>query len=91
MAGYPNGNAMRIEYDAIGDILYLDLEPPAEDQYESEIEAGVIIRREDGSGRIVGVEFQGLKALAASPDGATVRIGATFALDEESVHARAAG
>lgn len=53
---------MKIEYDAVGDILYLDEVAPSEGQRSTEVAEGVLIRRSRETGAVEGVEVQGFVA-----------------------------
>ncbi len=73
------GTGLTIEYDAIGDTLYLDIVAPHEGGHSSEVAEGVIVRSNAETGEIEGVEIQGLKARAASEQGLTIPVSARFA------------
>jgi uncharacterized protein YuzE len=72
---------MRIEYDAVGDILYLDLEPPCEDQVNHQLASGVYLHLRASTGEILGLEIQSSKHEAASPSGLETGVDATLAAE----------
>jgi uncharacterized protein YuzE len=75
------GEDVKIEYDAVGDTLYLDSRPPQDAQVLREVEPGVFLRLDSETGEILGIEVHRLQRRAASPDGVESRIAAAFTVD----------
>lgn len=60
---------MRLTYDPIGDILFLELSDAREDQRVREVAEGVLARIDPESGKIEGFEIQGFRARASGEAG----------------------
>lgn len=57
---------MKVHYDAIGDILYVDLYPPTSDQIMREVSEGVLLRLRLSTGNLEGYEVHGFVARSES-------------------------
>ena len=60
-------SVMKVHYDPIGDILYIDLFPPTADQIMREVSEGVLLRLQLSTGKPQGYEIHGF--VARSDDG----------------------
>jgi uncharacterized protein YuzE len=55
-------SVMKVHYDALGDILYVDLSPPTVDQIMREVSEGVLLRLRLSTGELEGYEIHGFVA-----------------------------
>lgn len=55
-------SVMKVHYDAIADILYIDLYPPTRDQIMREVSEGVLVRLQLSTGKLEGYEIHGFVA-----------------------------
>ena len=63
---------MKIEYDQVGDILYLERVPPYREQASHEIEPGIVARSNPASGEVESLEVQGFEKRTG--DGRTIEV-----------------
>jgi uncharacterized protein YuzE len=63
------GKALKLSYDAEGDILYIDTVAPHEGQRTSAVGEGVIVRSDADSGAVENVEIWAFMARASSEGG----------------------
>ena len=70
-------SVMKVQYDPIGDILYIDLFPPTADQIMREVGEGVLLRLQCSTGRLEGYEIHGF--IARSEYGLKVELPQTVA------------
>jgi uncharacterized protein YuzE len=68
---------MKVHYDAIGDILYIDLFPPTADQIMREVSEGLLLRLQLSTGKLEGYEIHGF--VARSEDGREFELPRTVA------------
>lgn len=68
------GTKLTVEYDEIGDILYLDVAPPTDDQVMIEVSPGTLLRQNTLTGRVEGIEVTGFRIRAAREDGIQVPV-----------------
>lgn len=69
---------MRVEYDDVGDILYIERVPPYAAQDSHEISEGVITRSNPASGEVESLEIQGLRKRHAGEAGIEVNLDLVF-------------
>jgi len=72
------GKALKLTYDAEGDILYIDTVAPHEGQRTSAAGDGVIVRSDAASGAVENVEIWAFMARASSEGGIEVPLIARF-------------
>ncbi len=65
---------LTVEYDAIGDILYLDLLEPSDVQVLVEVSPGAMLRRNSVTGVVEGIELQGFTRRTGSPTAVEVPV-----------------
>lgn len=65
---------LNIEYDREGDILYLDVCPPGDDEVMVEVAPGALLRQNTVTGAIEGIEIHGLSRRAAGESGFAVPV-----------------
>ena len=66
------GNGMNIEYDQVGDILYLERVAPYGEQASHEVGPGIVARSNPASGEVESVEIQGFQKRTGN--GRTIQI-----------------
>ena len=66
---------LTIEYDEVGDILYLDVSAPTADQIMVEIGPGAMLRRNTLTGIVEGVEIVGFLRRAKADAGFEIPVG----------------
>ena len=73
---------LTVEYDAVGDILYLGKTRPYSEQQSEEIDYGVVARLNPNSGEVENLEIQFFTARAKSGDELNIPILADFHLPQ---------
>ena len=68
------GTKITVEYDEVGDILYLDVAPPTEDQVMLEVAPGTLLRKNTRTGVIEGVEILGFRRRSVPNEGLEVPV-----------------
>ncbi len=58
---------LTIEYDSVGDILYLDLLEPSDLQVLIEVSPGAMLRKNTLTGAVEGIELAGLTRRVGAP------------------------
>jgi hypothetical protein len=66
---------LTIEYDAVGDILYLDVVKPSEDHVLVEVSPGAMLRKNTHTGAVEGIEVAGFRRRLGAPEGIEVPVG----------------
>lgn len=68
------GKRLTVEYDEVGDILYLDVEPPSNAQVMIEVCPGTLLRKNTSTGRMEGIEISGLRTRMKRSEGIEVPV-----------------
>jgi hypothetical protein len=71
---------LTVEYDAVGDILYLGKTKPYDAQESEGIDYGIVARRNPQSGEIENLEILFFKARSQSEGGISIPVLADFSL-----------
>lgn len=58
---------LTVEYDAVGDILYLDILEPSDLQVLIEVSPGAMLRKNSLTGAVEGIELAGLTRRIGAP------------------------
>ena len=69
------GTRLTVEYDEVGDILYLDVGEPGLDQVMVEVSPGAMLRTEGVPGTVQGIEIHGFRRRATREDGISIPVG----------------
>ncbi len=66
---------LTVEYDEIGDILYLDVAPPTDEQVMVEVAPGTLLRKNTRTGAIDGIEILGFRRRSGTNEGLDIPVG----------------